>query len=78
MFLFNEPYHGAWVNSKALKICQIDRNTPDPSFGRIEKDDMGEPTGLLYETAMALVGKTALDFPMKEHRILFESFQKKL
>lgn len=30
VFLFNAECHGAWVNSKALEILNINRNTPDP------------------------------------------------
>jgi predicted amidohydrolase YtcJ len=35
-----------------LKEFQIDRHTPDPEGGRIERDNQGEPTGVLYEQAM--------------------------
>ncbi len=50
MFLFNRDVHGAWVNSKALEIAGITKDTPDPSDGRIERDpDSGEPTGTLHE-----------------------------
>lgn len=74
VFLFNAEYHGARVNSKALDLCGIDRNTPDPPFGAIERDASGDPTGFLYETAMGLVGKTALDLPGKDKERLLRSF----
>ncbi len=50
--------HSAWVNSKALEMAGITKNTSDPVGGRIERDDQtGEPTGALRElAAMALVG----------------------
>jgi predicted amidohydrolase YtcJ len=52
VFLFNRDVHGAWVNSKALEIAGIDRDTPDPTDGRIERDPAtGEPTGTLHEGA---------------------------
>ncbi len=47
--------HSAWVNSAALRLAGIDARTPDPAGGRIERDDRGEPTGALHETAMKLV-----------------------
>lgn len=61
VFLLNYEGHGAWVNSKALEICGIDRSTPDPEGGEIERDQNGEPTGILYENAMGLVSKYAYD-----------------
>ena len=49
--------HTAWVNSAALRLANINRNTPDPAGGRIERDPAtGEPTGTLRElSAMHLV-----------------------
>ena len=47
--------HTAYVNSLALKMAKIDRNTPDPKGGQIVRDENGEPTGLLKENAVDLV-----------------------
>jgi predicted amidohydrolase YtcJ len=48
--------HSAWVNSKALETAGIDRDTPNPPLGVIEKDSVtGEPSGTLRESAMELV-----------------------
>ena len=55
VFLPNRDGHGAWVNSKALTLAGIDRLTPDPSDGRIERDAEGEPSGMLQEGAAWLV-----------------------
>lgn len=43
--------HISAVNSKALEVLGITRHTPDPDGGRIERDERGEPTGVLKETA---------------------------
>jgi predicted amidohydrolase YtcJ len=52
VFLMNRDVHGAWLNSRALEIGGITRDTPDPSDGRIERDPQsGEPTGTLHEGA---------------------------
>lgn len=47
--------HIRCVNSMALKMAGIDRNTPDPPGGEIERDESGEPTGVLKENARNLV-----------------------
>lgn len=43
--------HSAWANSAALAAAHIDRNTPDPRGGRIDRDPQGEPTGALRDAA---------------------------
>ncbi|RBP06027.1 hypothetical protein DET59_103156 [Rossellomorea aquimaris] len=53
--LLNEEAHSAWLNTAALQKLGIHRDTPEPPFGRIEKDEHGEPTGFLYETAVQYV-----------------------
>lgn len=47
--------HIRCVNSRALEIAGITRDTPDPVGGEIERDATGEPTGVLKETARDLV-----------------------
>lgn len=50
--------HMALVNSYALKLAGIDRNTADPPGGLIVRDEKtGEPTGILKDAAMGLVSK---------------------
>jgi predicted amidohydrolase YtcJ len=50
--------HSAWVNSKALALAGITRETPDPADGRIERDPRsGEPSGTLRESAVSLVSR---------------------
>jgi predicted amidohydrolase YtcJ len=57
VFLPNRDHHGAWVNTVALEIAGLTRDTPDPSDGRIERDADGHPTGTLHEGATALVSR---------------------
>jgi predicted amidohydrolase YtcJ len=47
--------HAAVVNSAALKIAGIDRNTPNVFGGEISKNKNGEPNGMLLDHAQALV-----------------------
>jgi hypothetical protein len=50
--------HSVWVNSRALALAGITKETPDPANGHIERDPKtGEPTGTLREMAIKLVEK---------------------
>jgi predicted amidohydrolase YtcJ len=77
VFLLNEEAHSAWVNSKALKLLNITKETQDPPFGLIEKDENGEPTGFLYETAVKLVAEIAYQFSEDKQRKLMDAFLKR-
>lgn len=55
VFLESLDVHAAWVNSAALQIAGIRRDTPDPYGGIIVRDGSGEPTGLLLERAVELI-----------------------
>ena len=41
--------HSSVGNSMALKLAQVDRNTPDPTGGLIEHEANGEPNGIIRE-----------------------------
>ncbi len=49
--------HSAYANKKALEIAGITSATDFKGFGEIVKDNKGEPTGTLKESAMGLVDK---------------------
>ena len=50
--------HSLWVNSRALALAGITKDTPDPKNGVIVRDPKsGEPTGVLKESAQGLVRK---------------------
>jgi predicted amidohydrolase YtcJ len=51
VFLDANDYHSCWVNTAALAVLGITRDTPDPLGGEIVRGADGEPTGLLLETA---------------------------
>jgi predicted amidohydrolase YtcJ len=60
--LFSKDQHILWVNSKALQMAGIDRQTPDPEGGKIDRDADGNPTGILreipgYFPVLRLMGK---------------------
>jgi predicted amidohydrolase YtcJ len=47
--------HMMVCNSRALKLANVTRATPDPPGGVIVRDAAGEPTGVLKDAAMDLV-----------------------
>jgi predicted amidohydrolase YtcJ len=49
--------HIAIANSAALKAAGVTAQSPDPHGGKIDRDDKGEPTGILRETAMGAVSE---------------------
>ncbi|MBV9831401.1 MAG: amidohydrolase, partial [Marmoricola sp.] len=55
VFLPNRDHHGAWVNSRAMEVAGITRDSPEPPHGRYERDADGRPTGTLHEGAMDVV-----------------------
>src|SRR5439155_15971523 len=58
VFLTRADGHAAIANSAALNIARIDKNTSNPFGGEILKDKTtGEPSGMLLDNAMDLVGK---------------------
>ncbi len=59
VYLAGQDAHSAWCNSRALALAGIERHTPDPEGGRIERDADGDPTGVLHESAMELVSSVA-------------------
>jgi predicted amidohydrolase YtcJ len=75
VYLVRVDGHVAWVNSAALKLAGIDRNTPNPEGGEIEKDAQGEPTGILKETAQGLVSRL---IPQPDQPTLFKGLESAL
>jgi len=52
VYLVHVSGHLAVANSAALKLAHIVKDTQDPQGGVIERDQSGEPTGVLKDTAM--------------------------
>ncbi|MCF0174569.1 MAG: amidohydrolase [Bacteroidales bacterium] len=65
--------HDVSLNSKAMAMCGIDRNTPTPYGGVIDKDANGEPTGSFHDAALAIA-----DLPLDVEKQIagLEFFQK--
>jgi predicted amidohydrolase YtcJ len=66
--LWGSDGHSAWVNSRALELTGINSETQDPPLGVIERDEFGEPSGTLRETAQELV-RAVMPTPTHEGNI---------
>lgn len=55
VYLTSKSLHSSWVNTKALELSGITSNTLDPPNGKIQRDERGNPTGILLEGASDLV-----------------------
>ena len=61
--------HAIWVNSKAMALAGIDRNTLSPPGGEILKDEFGNPTGVFIDNAESLI-KSIIPKPTQQETVL--------
>lgn len=66
--LFSKDYHSRCCNSMALKAAGIKASSSDPSGGKIWRNSLGEPTGILLETASELLDKYIVPLGADETR----------
>ena len=64
--------HVVTVNTKALELAGITKDTPNPEGGIIVRDDKGEATGMLLQNAANLV-RRILPPPARQHGASFWS-----
>ncbi|AIC95305.1 amidohydrolase [Shouchella lehensis] len=55
IFVMRICRHAAIVNQNVLDLAGIDRFTPDPKGGKIERDEHGNPNGILHDAAIQYV-----------------------
>ena len=66
VYLTAKSLHAAWANTQGMKLANITPSTPDPQNGQIQRDAKGNPTGILLESAMELVGRVVPEPGMEE------------
>ncbi len=47
--------HAGLLNLRGLRLAVVEKDTEDPAGGKFLKDELGEPTGVLVDAAMARV-----------------------
>ena len=71
--------HNAIVNSKALEICGINNDTPDPPNGILERDESGDLTGGIIETgALDVIDSHVPCWTMEQLKEMIMFFQNTL
>ncbi|HBF65950.1 MAG TPA: amidohydrolase, partial [Clostridium sp.] len=61
--------HSTWVNSKAMELAGITKNTKDPKGGITQRyPETGEPSGLLVESASNLVSDLKPEYTKEEYK----------
>jgi hypothetical protein len=63
--LVAHDHHASWLSVAALEAAGISAATPDPDGGVVRRDESGRPTGILHETAGALI-ESAIPEPLDE------------
>jgi len=61
VYLTAKSLHAGLVNTAAMKLANITNQTSDPQNGGLQRDDKGNITGVLLETAMELASKAIPD-----------------
>lgn len=72
VWLTHTTAHYGTANRRALELAGITKDTPDPSGGVIDRFPDGEPTGVLKDTAMALVSSFVPDYSVDQLREALE------
>lgn len=75
VFLIDASFHAYFLNSAAMKMKGIDKNTPDVSSGLIHRDAEGNPTGCFREGAVKYFEDVVLHFPIEQYKQAILHFQ---
>ncbi|NOX94622.1 MAG: amidohydrolase [Alphaproteobacteria bacterium] len=67
VYFQDDATHNAWVNSKALELAGIDKDTPDPKGGAFVRDEHGEPNGLVLETAKSVIEQYLPEWTLEQN-----------
>ena len=68
IYVFGSDFHSLVTNTAALKAAGIDRSTPSPEGGLIEKDANGNPTGIFLDSAMWALAAHVPPLPEAEEK----------
>ena len=71
VFIHQKDLHSCCCSLTALKLAGIDKNTPNPSDGKIQFNSKGNLTGVLFENAIGLVSSLLPKLDKSDKKRLF-------
>jgi hypothetical protein len=74
--LRSQDGHSAWVNTRALELARITKDTPDSPNGKIERLPDGRPSGTLREGAAGFIGGVIAPYTLEQYEAAILHFQK--
>lgn len=78
VFLKRVDGHAVWVNSKAMELAGIDKNTKSPSGGEIIKDKDGNPTGVFIDNAIDLISANIKPLTLAQQKTVLKKAMQEL
>jgi len=75
VYLTAKSLHAGVINTAAMKFANVNNKTADPQNGALQRDQGGNITGVLLETAMALASSAVPDTTLTEIMVAMEKAQ---
>ncbi|MEM6575666.1 MAG: amidohydrolase family protein [Pseudomonadota bacterium] len=76
VYLRDDSLHNGWVNSRALALAGIDKDTPDPPGGSFLREADGTPNGVLLETAAKMMQDVMPEYSSEQTAQAVEHFMR--
>jgi len=70
--------HAGWANTAAMELAGIDQNTEDPTGGQIIRNENGDATGVLIDTAMRYVSSQIPNPTFEEQKFALQTAMESL
>ncbi|GAB7003092.1 amidohydrolase [Nocardioides sp. AN3] len=78
VFLQHFSAHGGWLDREGLRRAGITAGRPDPEGGTFVRDEAGEPTGIVQESALAVVRRAVGEPSAAQRHALIEEALREL
>ncbi|NLD19113.1 MAG: amidohydrolase [Clostridiales bacterium] len=70
--------HAIWINTRAIEMAGLDKNTPDVASGEIFREEDGYPSGIFFEMEAQSLIKNNLknyDYSVEQYKDTIKRFQ---